>query len=300
MNLNSNARKTTKNRERFANPAVVSGLAGVGLLMLFMLYPEKSLLRLLSAPKVNTPAQQRYLEALVHLRGVDLELLIILARSYLAAGSTDKAARVLELPYETKNTDQAAKVAALVYELRRQELARLSPKDPVWAEARQRYAAQIETWIKAGATSRDLSACLFDAKSLGDKETVRRLESLLGLDIKQIPRNLSATDKAELALSRGNYLGAATFYFRSMKTTPDRETKRTLFLKGLKILQSGNLLDQAMISAKRHRGDLIHDRQTLLFLIRLSLAAGRPDLAQEYTRMALSLGGSSPGKGGDL
>jgi len=300
MNSTLNARIKSENRERFASPVVISGLAGIGLLMLLVLYPEKSLLRLLSAPEVNTPAQQRYLEALIHLRGVDPELLIILVRSYLAAGSTDRAARVLALPYDAKNADQAGVFASLVYELRRQQLARLSPEDPSWHQARQRYADQIETWIKAGATSRDLSSCLYDAKHLGDKQTVGRLENLLGLDIKQIPKNLTTTEKAKLALGQGNYLGAATFYFRAMKTAKDLDTRRTLFIKGLKTLQAGNLLDQAMISARRHRGDLVNDRATLLFLIRLSLAAGRPDLAQIYSRMALSLPSSRSVKGRDL
>lgn len=276
-------------RERFAGPLAIGGLAGVGLLLLVMLYPEKSLLKLLAAPDVTSPAQQRYLEALVQLRNGDTDLVIPLVRSYLAAGCTEKAARALSYHVGSSLTpDQEQAISKLRYELRLQELEQLVVGEPGWDEARRRYADQIEELRRAGASSRELAQYLGDARRAGDEHTVSCLEQVLGQGARQ-PGSDSLIVAAELALGKGDYRSAAAFYFQGMATAAGRDEQRRLFLSGIRTLQSGNLLQEAVAAAEKYQQPLSGDRQTLLALTRLALAANRPDLAQKYVRRALGM-----------
>ena len=289
MAWNWSVNRQQNQRERFAGPAAIAGLVGAGLLLLVVLYPEKSLLRLLEAPNVTSPAQQRYLEALIHLRTGDPNLVIILARSYLAAGCTEKALKVLEHRRGVLTGEQAKTVMQLYYEARRQQLELMLPDEPGWKAAQQKYAAQVEQLRQAGATPKELVRCLADARALGDKQTVDRLEALLGAaaDHGAAPAVEAA---ASAALAKGDYRGAAEFYFKGMQSSTGLSQKRVYFLAGVRTLQSGNLLAEALAAAERHLdAGLAHDHQSLLYLTRLSLAANRPDLAQKYVRRALGL-----------
>ena len=281
-------------RERFAGPLTIFGLVGAGLLLLVALYPEKSLLRLLSTHSVSSPAQQRYLEALVQLRQGDTELLLPLVRSYLEAGCTEKAARALSYQQGQLSGDQSRAVMALRYELRRQQLEWMAVGDPGWNRAQQQYAEQVEALHQAGATSRELVRYLTDARRLGDQLTANRIEGFLQAAAAQGGDADSAELAAELALAKGEYRRAAAFYFKGMEAARG-DQKRELYLAGVRALQSGNLVQEALAAAEQHLlEELAGDSTVLKFLIRLSLAANRPDRAQRYAWRALGI--DTPGQ----
>lgn len=288
MAWNWSVNKQQNQRERFAGPASIAGLVGAGLLLLVVLYPERSLLRLLEAPDVTSPAQQRYLEALIQLRTGDPSLVIILARSYLAAGCTNKALKALEHQKGALTREQSKTTMGLYYEAYRQQLELLLPGEPGWDKAQQKYADQIEQLKQAGATPKEFVRYLADARAVGDQQTVERLELLLGAAAGQ--GGAPAVDAAaSVALAKGDYRGAAELYFKGMQTA-DLNQRRVFFIAGVRTLQSGNLLAEALKAAEQHLDKgLANDRQTLLYLIRLSLAGNRPELAQKYVRRALGL-----------
>lgn len=279
------ANKQNSQRERFAGPLAIAGLIGAGLLLLVVLYPEKTLLKLLENPEVSSPAQQRYLEALVRLRHGDAELVIPLVRSYLAAGCTEKAAAALRYRQGTLFALQQKVLMGLQYELRRQQLEWLIVGEPGWDEASRNYLEQIELLRKAGATARELSRYLADARRLGDAATVQRLEAILGTHAD----GESAEVAAAVALGKGDYREAAALYFKALKTA-SRDRRRHLFMAGVGALQSGNLVQEALVAAEQHlTGELRQDRALLKYMTRLSLAANRPDRAQIYIRQALGI-----------
>jgi len=286
---NLSANNHTRQRERFAGPLAIAGLIGAGLLLLVVLYPEKMLLKLLENPEVSSPAQQRYLEALVRLRHGDAELVIPLVRSYLAAGCTEKAAAALDYRQGALSGPQQKILMGLQYELRRQQLEWLIVGEPGWEAARQQYAEQVELLHKGGATARELSRYLADARRLGDGVTVRKLESFLGTHADAE----SAEVAAGIALGKGDYRGAAALYFKALQTA-SRQQRRHLYLAGVRTLQSGNLVQEALVAAEQHlTGELRQDRAVLTYLAKLSLAANRPDRAQIYIRQALGISGGA-------
>jgi hypothetical protein len=281
-------------RERFAGPLAIGGLVGAGLLLLVMLYPEKSLLKLLANPEVSSPAQQRYLEALVRLRKGDTGLVIPLVRSYLAAGCTEKAAEALSRQQGHLSAEQKKVIMALQYELRYQQLEWMLADEPGWGVAQKNYAEQVEQLQKAGASPPELARYLTDARRLGDQMTARRIEAALGSLAGKAADPASAEVTAGVALARGDYRGAAAFYFKGMEVA-QADHKRNLFLAGVRALQSGNLVQEALVAAEQHLPkELADDRMVLKYLIKLSLAANRPDRAQLYVRRAL---GISPDRG---
>jgi len=291
---NLSANKQNSQRERFAGPLAIAGLIGAGLLLLVVLYPEKTLLKLLKNPEVSSPAQQRYLEALVRLRHGDAELVITLVRSYLAAGCTEKAAAALRYRQGTLSVPQQKVLMGLQYELRRQQLEWLIANEPAWDEARHNYLEQIELLRKAGATAGELSRYLADARRLGDTATVQRLETILGTHADAE----SAEVAAAIALGKGDYREAAALYFKALKTAA-RDRRRHLFMAGVGALQSGNLVQEALVAAEQHlTGELRQDRALLKYMTRLSLAANRPDRAQIYIRQALGIS-DYPAKSGE-
>lgn len=292
MSSNWSANKSPAQRERFASPIAICGLVGAGLLLLVMLYPEKTLLKLLSAPEVTSPAQQRYLEILVHLRTGDPDLAFTLIRSYLAAKHPDKAAQTLDLLRGELSPSQAKTAMALRYEVYRQCLMRLPQGDSRRPAAQKEYARQVELALQGGATPTEVGRYLSDARSVGDTATSRRLEALLqkraGIGAGPAAGENPDVMTADAALARGDYRGAAALQFQAMKNAP-RNEKRKHFLAGVRTLQSGNLPNEALTAAEAHLNDLADDRQTLVFMSRLALATNRPERAQFYIRRALGI-----------
>ena len=69
---------------------------------------------------------------------------------------------------------------------------------------------------------------------------------------------------AQARLSVGDYHGAAESYFKAKSKARALANKRESFLAGLKALQSGNLLEDALRAAERHLEGLEDDRDTLI------------------------------------
>lgn len=276
-------------RDRFANVWSIVGLAGAGLLLLAVLFPEKNLLHLLSASNVENPAQVRYLEALVHKNAENTAFVIPLVRSYLAAGCTEKAFRVLEQQQGPVTKAQFAELQELHYELRRQQFEWLTAGEPAWEEVRNRYVAQIDSLVASGASPQHLSRYLVDARRLGDTQTADRLEALLGAEA-QRPASKSLYDgAAQSFLAKRDYRGAAQVYLQGIATASVPAERRKLFLAGVRTLQSGNLMNEAMVAAEKYQYLVPLDRQSLLYLTKLALAANRAGLAQVYVRQALGM-----------
>jgi TolA-binding protein len=263
MNLNLTANKGARPQERFASPLAISGLIGAGILLLMMLYPEKSLLALLSAPEVTTPAQQRYLEILVKVRSGDADLKFSLVRSYLAASLPEKARTILEQIQGELSPQQVKTAETLMHEVRRLQ-----------------GNVQVKREQPGGRSPADAK------ESLSSPAPIKSAAATV------VPNTTATT--AGGAIARGDYRRAAALLFQEMSTAPENK-KRTLYLAAVRTLQSGNLLNEALTAAESHLGTLENDREVLIYLTRLALAANRPERAQYYIHRALDITNSRKG-----
>lgn len=290
--------KDNTERERFAGPFVIIGLIGAGLLLLVVLYPEKSLMKLLSSQTVSSPAQLRYLEALIQVRGNNSNLALVLARSYLAAESPDKALEVLEQLREPLTTEEKSTARQLRYEALRQRLLSLSVGSNEWDRTRQLFASQMEIMRQEGATRLQMNNFLADAALVGDSVTAQKMQALLKQTAPTpVDSSMPSTpgSEASAAIARGDYRGAAAVYFTAMHKSSEIQQRRHFFLSGVRALQSGNLVIEALAAGELHIANLAKDRETLLFMARLALAANRPDRSQVYIRRALGMSAANRG-----
>lgn len=292
MTWNWPANRSKTERERFAGPLVICGLVGAGLLLLVVLYPEKSLLKLLSSQEVSSPAQRRYLEAVLRLRPDDSSLILVLARSYLASGTPLAALKILDQLREPLSTDQRKTSHRMRYQALRQHLLSLPADSSGRSRTQQQFASQIELLLREGASQPELETYRADAVRVGDSASAQRLQALLK-PAKEVAIAAAAPSApasgASAAIALGDYRGAAEFYFAAMQKSSGLRQRRHLFLSGVRALQSGNLMAEALAAGESRINDLAEDRETLLFMARLALAANRPDRSQVYIRRALGM-----------
>jgi tetratricopeptide (TPR) repeat protein len=91
----------------------------------------------------------------------------------------------------------------------------------------------------------------------------------------------------QLYLADGHYQAAAAVYFHALPYTSSLEQRRSYFLAGLHILQSGNLLKESVVASETYLGPLANDAPTLRYLVQLSQGSNRLDLAEKYVTLLL-------------
>ncbi len=86
------------------------------------------------------------------------------------------------------------------------------------------------------------------------------------------------------AMYGGDYRGAADGWFRLQANATTFDAQRDCFINGIRALQAGNLLDDALAAAQQHGAAFAHDRQTLVLLLNFARAAHRTDLVDRYAK----------------
>lgn len=92
---------------------------------------------------------------------------------------------------------------------------------------------------------------------------------------------------AKTALASSQYRISAYYYFQASRIEPIIELKRRDLINGLKAYQSGNLMSEGIQQFKEIPKNLLNNDDMLLFLTQYAIAAGRPDIADQYIKRAL-------------
>ncbi|WP_244850359.1 tetratricopeptide repeat protein [Caballeronia sp. SL2Y3] len=284
-------------RQRLFSPFVVAAFGLLVGLMLVLAFPRERLEeRLLEGRQVDT-LTVAYLEAWLRIEPDNAEVLTELTQEYLKAQRIADAQKMLRRL--SVSSDPQAQSSALrtridlaetqAYALRPGDparAARLAELDALLAEALDKPwdAAQIETYAKK-------------ARALNDSALAGRYyERLAQMEPAQAPRWLA--EGARLKLAAGDYAGAADAFFAAQAHAATRDDERRLFLSALQALQSANRPADALAAADAHLGFLARDRETLRYLTRLALSAGRPDIADRYARRLLDMSSRERRDGG--
>ncbi len=102
-----------------------------------------------------------------------------------------------------------------------------------------------------------------------------------------VPLRQAAVHPAPVGAAQ--YRADAATAFAAMATAPTIAQRRVWFLRGVRTLQAGNLVQEALQEGERHLGLLANDRETLIVMTRIALAANRPDKAQRFIEQALGM-----------
>ncbi len=252
-------------RTRLIAPLPLAGLALFVALALVLLYPREQLLERLSKAPRNDPLTTGYLVNLHRVEPGDANAALMLAEARIAQGE------------------------------RAQALALLAPIERADDPVLRRRAMLLHASVLASA---DLGAYLRnrigEQWSRGELLTIAALGATTGDAAlrAQVYTRLAATERdplwfartAEQMLGEGDYRLSAQLWFAARKHASAKNEAREYFLAGVRTLQSGNLLAEAIEAAERNLGDLADDEQTMLAVVRLALAAGRPDIAQRHMK----------------
>lgn len=284
-------------RERLLPPSLVltiTAMVGIGLALIF---PRETLReRLLGQGRSMDGLTVAYLEAWLKAAPDDPGFMTVLAEQYARSGKLDAAEALLARMEAIQGTSLAPAILRTRIDIALQRAWASQPETP----ARARFVAEAEAMLRQAAARRwtipELQSLARQARELGAMDLLRHFyRELASAD----PANAAFWNKqmANIVDSAGgdsNYRELANALFRKLSSAVTVSEQRALFMKGLRTLQSGNLLDEALAAAEQHGGPLLDDPEVLRYLARLALAANRPELAARYVTRLIRLSAGHP------
>lgn len=285
MFWNSPVNKQKEERERFSPPRVVIGIALAFLLILAFLYPEKPVVQVLEHNGSGSPTARHYLTAMLRKQPDNTALRLKLADAQIQAGQNREALATLS----SLAMNMAGADGQLCSTLRLAALKGIlsSGKSLAPDEKRQllkEYDTNLQVLLAAKPALPRLRHYLADAQAAGATVSAEKIVALL--PAQQQP---SSRVPGQASAPPMDYRAQAAVFFRDMPKAASLAERRELFYKGVRMLQSGNLLNDALAEADRNIDGLANDQAVLVFLTKLALAAGQPDKAQVYVRKALGM-----------
>jgi hypothetical protein len=278
-------------RERIISTGGLLTVAAMVLLVLVLLFPRSTLLEKLKSEARNDPLSAQYLTILLRHEKGDPELRLLLAERHHALQQYQRAEEALR-PLLTDTPDAALQHRALLLylQVREQQLAAL-PSDSAQA---QRLRDELVQALLALQGTRWELAQLRDfarlAGVLGDAPLAQQFEArvatVAGLETPPVE---SFDDAVRRAIANQDYAGAARLHREAMATAGSPDAQRRHLVAALRILQSGNRLEDALELAGQYDGVVGNDGALLRYLIELALAANRPAVGDPYARRLLRM-----------
>ncbi|NUO86621.1 MAG: tetratricopeptide repeat protein, partial [Cupriavidus sp.] len=289
MSGNKSKSAAPAERERLLPPTLVltfTAIVGIGLALMF---PRETLReRLLGQGRTIDGLTMAYLEAWWKVTPDDPAFMGVLAEQYARTGRLEDAQAMLERMQAVQGTDLSGQVLRTRIEIAQQRAWAALPET---AERGQNLVL-LRRLLEQAAGRRwsvaELQALATQARQAGAEAAMRRFYTALASQ----DRNNAAfwnRQLAEMAIAGGDYRDAANALFAQQAAATTLAERRALFLKAVQMLQSGNLLDEALAQAERHGGKLLDDPEVLRYLTRLALAANRPEQASRYVERLLKV-----------
>ena len=110
-------------------------------------------------------------------------------------------------------------------------------------------------------------------------------DRLMAMHALTTPKELA--EGGSIAMQNNAHRDAARFYWAAYNKSTTMPEKRQYALDTIKVLWAANLPQEGLMLAEQLPNDVINDREILLYLTRLAIAANRPDLAQKYALKVL-------------
>jgi hypothetical protein len=267
---------------------VIVVLGALVALMLVIAFPREKLeARLLGGHDADS-LTIAYLEAWLRADPDNTEVLAELTNQYLKGERLTDAQRTLERLSRSKEPSAQQMALAIRLSIAQRQVYELPQDDPARAARIAAFDALLHDAARLKWNNEQLVTLAAQARSLNDGALAAQFYSQL---VASDPAHAKAwrVANAEVLLGIGRYQEAANAWFAAQADAPTLDERRALFFAGLHALQSGNLLPQALDAAKRHVGDLADDPDTLRYLTRLAMAAGRPDVAEGYVKRLLKM-----------
>ncbi|HEY3598862.1 MAG TPA: tetratricopeptide repeat protein, partial [Paraburkholderia sp.] len=274
----------TVKRPHIVSTWLVFALAAVVLVTMYGVSPRGGLRQRVASVGAPSDLSVAYLEAWSRVQPDNEEFLSLLGAQYVYLGRTEEAEQIAAR-MDSLHTDDMTRAATMlrlsVAEQRTFAIPEADPRRaPALADLREHLSAAAHfEWAP-----RDLAWLAERAAAAGLPALATRLYTRLSADDPK-DRQRWDTQITRYALQVGDYRTAADAWFRQQAVAQTRDEQRRCFIAGIRTLQSGNLLNDALAAADQHLGTLANDPATLIVLLNLARAANRPDLVNRYAKM---------------
>lgn len=222
-----------------------------------------------------------YLEAWLRLQPDSPTYLALLASQYVGTGRWQDALMVaerLEALEENRGRAQVLKVG-----ISEQLAYQQPPGDPERRAALERMLTYMDDALRFDLEPPVLRMFAEKSRDIGADDMRARV--YLRLSQADLPNAYEWYGKlGDLQLAREQYQDAAQAYYLAQQAVEPLQAKRHYFLAAIRTLVLGDKVEQACEFAEQHGGELVKDRSSLRYLLRLARQAERSDLALRYAR----------------
>jgi len=255
--------------------------------VLYYLLPQSNILSYLNDSKPNAVSLV-YLRNMAEKNPKDPTYRILLANQELSIGNIEIAENLIKPYYTAKPANKNQWQAMLVeYSIIRTKAYALKNKDPNRIQLEERLRQlNIELSHSPYLNTDEILLLANDAISLDLVDAGVNMY----LRLAKLPSSIPASNFAKAgkyALYTSNYKASAELYFTAQDRTSSLDMKREYFINAIKSLHEGNLDNEALEAAKKHIGNLDHDKATLEYMANIAIAADRPDIALQYVNHML-------------
>ncbi|RQR56314.1 hypothetical protein DIE18_25565 [Burkholderia sp. Bp9125] len=275
-------------RKRLVSPLGIAGFGAAVALSLAAVFPRGTLERALLDSHETDSLTVAYLRAWLRADPNNAGAVEHLAREYVGEGRYDDAERLIAQLRASPDADVRLRALLSDIGLAEQRLYALPEGAPERIARIARLDTLLNNALDAPLSPAQMQVLAVKAIALNDGGLAARYyHRLAAREPARATYWLGKESATQLA--SGHYREAANASFAALAHAASKTERRTFFFAGLRALQGGNLLGEAMLAAREHVGELATDARTLRFLISLSMSAGRPDLASDYTNQLMNL-----------
>ena len=265
-------------------PTWLVGVMSVSVVgLLYVAHPRGGIQARLATTDSPSALSIAYLEALLRSKPTDVDLLTFLGNQYYKVGR-DSDARKIANRMATMPGDGIRRAAMLLKidvdvrtanGMHDDDPARATQLDIVRKELAD--AARLQ-WSISDTRRLAATAASTNAQQVA-KQLYVRLET-------QDPSNAKRwnAEVVRYAMFEGDYRTAADGWFRAQQMSTDINDQRRCFIAGIRVLQSGNMLDAALAAADKYGGAFTRDRQVLIVLLNLARGARATDRVDRYAK----------------
>lgn len=252
------------------------------MLTLLAAFPFKRLSEQLLHADLNQALAERYIIVLLKTDPGNAGLRLTLIRQLIRNGQFNKAEAWLDTVRPgDRGTDY--EIARLDLQLTR--IRQLPQSDPSARLTILKALNQLATAKVSDSPQRlgelgDMAVALHDDDlALRFYERLARTDS--GLDSRALAK------KGDYLLGLGRYRLAAELYFLAQGSALSADARLQFLLRGVRTLQAGGRLKEAVAEGERRGTEFLQQREYLIFMIRLALAANDPAAADRFSRLLL-------------
>ena len=214
------------------------------------------------------------------------QLIQAIIEQEIGLGQLNKAQTALNELSRQKKTELSEPIQWLQYLIYRhkthQAQLNTSQRITYLRDLQQRAA----TLANASLDSEQLQMLAQDNLALAQAPIALKIYNRL-FDQHALKKTTELAEGGHIAMQNNAHSDSAKFYWAAYLQSSKRSDKRIYAQKSLQALWSGNLLPKALLMANKLPADITDDRDLLLYLSRLALAANRPAIAQQYALKAL-------------